>query len=347
MTVFSHYQPVLKTTEFGFRAHELGSGTFGSTVIAGRGLGSSTASMLAVKFLKPECVTSINDRAMFWSEALVLRRLTQEQQKIQKVYVPPFEGYGFCTVGKAGEERLTPFLVMQLQVTTARQFTKGAQTKVAPGADAQRLPSWKTLLIVAMQVADALDWLHRQQHILHGDFKSSNLWWNGRGMCKELRQLEGDDKHAQPTADERHRKQPVKYWLALEYSWARGLKRPTHVPVAASFDWWGFGRWLVQHFYLQSIHKNDHSILDLEKLIWPAIRKSHMHTKLALIHGGMAEEVLSLVSLLLFEQPSRRPTGLQVVAKLNQLKNLLFKQKKNLLNVQRSASTVTQRDVAL
>ena len=29
MTVFSHYKPELKTTDFGFKAYELGSGTFG------------------------------------------------------------------------------------------------------------------------------------------------------------------------------------------------------------------------------------------------------------------------------------------------------------------------------
>jgi serine/threonine protein kinase len=335
MTVFCHFKPVLKPTEFGFRAYELGSGTFGTTVIAGRGLESSTAIVLAVKFLKPQCGTNIHERAMFRFEAKVLRRLTQEQQKVQKVYVPPFEGYGFCSVGEPDEERLTPFLAMQLQVTTARQVTKGAQTQLAAGAHARQLPSWKTLLTVALQVARALDWLHRQQHILHGDFKSSNLWWNGRGdaglldfgMCKELRQLEGGGKQAQPTADVRHRRPPAKYWIAPECT-VKPKGNRLHVSVAASFDWWGFGCWLVQHFYLEGIHNKDHSILDLERQIWPAIRKSHMHLQVASIHGGMAEEVLSLVRLLLSTQPERRPTGEAVVAKLTKLRNTVFRQKK-------------------
>ena len=345
MTVFCHFKPVLKPTEFGFSAYELGSGTFGTTVIAGRGLESSTAIILAVKFLKPQCGTNINDRAMFRFEAKVLRQLTQEQQKVQKVYVPPFEGYGFCSVGEPDEERLTPFLAMQLQVTTARQVTKGAQTQLAAGAHARQLPSWKTLLTVAAHVAEALDWLHRQQHILHGDFKSSNLWSNGRGeaglldlgMCKELQQLEGGDQPAQPTAFVRHRKPPAKYWIAPECT-VKPKGNGKHVSVAASFDWWGFGCWLVQHFYLEGIHNKDHhSIRDLEQQVWPAIHTSHMHLQLALIHASTAQEVLSLVQLLLSRQPECRPTGERVVKQLTRARNEVFKQKK------RSAKRSTKR----
>ena len=96
-------------------------------------------------------------------------------------------------------------------------------------------------------MARAVQWMHGQQ-VLHTDLKHDNVWWDHAGdagimdlgCCVDL-------DHTQHSTVKTH-KPPLQHWLPEEVKRKPGGK--TFVQVGPSMDWFAFGIWLVELFYL-------------------------------------------------------------------------------------------------
>ena len=331
MAAFRHQPPPLRTHDvFGCECYVLGAGSFGSTVIATR-----HQSICAVKALHPRIVHDSLQRGKFREEALLLKRLTTEQQKAGACYVPSFQGFGHVPL-RIGEAILhVPFVAMQMQAFTLRQFMKANWAKLAAGGNSTQAASWKLLSNMALGVAHALHWLHEDQHVLHGDLKSSNVWWNKGvsaglmdfGMAKPL--TKGTQGPA--TASVRKHAAPLKYWLAPECLQEQGILKGRgqhHINVSAAFDWWGFGCLLVELLYCVNVankENNNHEMRPWRQAIRPAILQSYNHIKLSTLNGSLATSMLSLIESMLQQDPWRRPKGDLILQVLTKLKSFSHK----------------------
>ena len=338
MSIFRHSH--VKETDiedgcYGVKAFELGRGGFGITFLAWH-YDDEQRNVVAVKIMRAKHLTDDHERVRFRNEALRLLQLSKAQAEIGAQYLPQFQRFGFLPIEiNGGRTVQVPFLTMELISFTAKHL---ANRIMKPAADMNSkkkvdMVSWKTLALIARQVARALQWLH-SQHFLHTDLKHDNIWWNGKGEAGIMDvgcAVELSGAQNQPicnwTATVSTHGPVLRYWLPEE---VRHHKK-AQVLVGPSMDWFAFGVWLVEMFYMvpryQRRSDNSCPIRSVDDIIMPEIDKSIQHQALSLISSDVAGSVRAMIYGLLRPEPRHRPIGEQVLEVLDRLVTATVKNK--------------------
>jgi hypothetical protein len=284
----------------------LGSGTFGFTVVA---IQVETGKPCALKFMTPKHRFDSARRCQFRDEALMLHKITQAQTKESICVVPDFVGFGWADVGGGLG---SPFIAMNLCAFTLARLRDGNVAKLKSDstvAGPSQMMGWHSRALIAHKLAEGLAFLHKNG-VLHADFKHDNLWWNNSAEAGVLDLGCYLDVDSNGRALSRLHKLPLRYWLPPEVAETdlHKQKGVEFVSVTSALDWFGFGAFLISHFYMVPRSAKDHSMRNVEKHILPEIFKSHLHHNLVLHHGvDIATRVYSLVSSLLHTNPLLRP----------------------------------------